>query len=166
MKVELRAAYLLESGSGRSGKGGTLAGTGGGCTKAAAAAATTCELGGGGGVASILGCLEGVAAPEDADADASRRLRVPPLNMALTSSHAWTTSSGGAPLRRRWRRHELKLAASGCTYLAVGPERCEWKMNLLGEKKRPQRAHFMHLALEELYLQQCLTVLGTANHPQ
>lgn len=28
---------------------------------------------------------------------------------------------------------ELKLAASGCVYLASGV-RCEWKMNLLGEE--------------------------------
>ena len=60
------------------------------------------------------------------------------------------TSSGGEPLSFMCLLQELKLAASGCTYLAVGPVRWEWKMNLLGEKKRPQRVHLMHLALEEL----------------
>lgn len=50
-----------------------------------------------------------------------------------------------------WRRHELKLAASGWTYLESG-RRCEWKINLLGEKNNPHRAHLIHLARDELYL--------------
>lgn len=78
------------------------------------------------------------------------RLRVPPLNIALTSSQACATSSGGVPLSRKCRRHELKLAASGCTYLSLAETRCEWKMNLLGEKKSPQKVHLMHLARDEL----------------
>lgn len=41
------------------------------------------------------------------------RFRVPPLNIAFTSSHACATSSGGVPLNLKCRRHELKLAASG-----------------------------------------------------
>jgi hypothetical protein len=60
------------------------------------------------------------------------------------------TSSGGEPLSFMCLLQELKLAASGCTYLAAGPVRCEWKMNLLGEKKRPHRVHLMHFAREEL----------------
>lgn len=65
------------------------------------------------------------------------RLRDPPLNMALTSSQANMTSSGGLAESLMCRRQELKLAASGCTYLDSG-RRWEWKMNLLGEKKSPQ----------------------------
>ena len=34
--------------------------------------------------------------------------------------------------------YELKLAASGLMYSASGDVGCEWKMNLLGEKKRLQ----------------------------
>lgn len=61
-------------------------------------------------------------------------MRVPPLNIALTSSQAWLSSSvADLSLSLRCRRHELKLAASGWVYLASGV-RCEWKMNLLGEK--------------------------------
>ena len=56
-------------------------------------------------------------------------LRVPPLNMALTSSQLCTTSSGGSPSSRMWRRHELKLAASGCTYFPPSASRCEWNTN-------------------------------------
>lgn len=42
------------------------------------------------------------------------RLRLPPLNMALTSSQACNTrSSFSSCISSRWRRHELKLAASG-----------------------------------------------------
>ncbi len=50
------------------------------------------------------------------DAEDIILLRVPPLNIALTSSHACETSSDGSPLRRMWRRQLLKLAASGWTY--------------------------------------------------
>lgn len=68
-----------------------------------------------------------------------------------TECWMFLTSSGGLPLSRMWRRQELKLAASGWTYLAAGPVLWEWNMNLLGEKKRPHVEHLMHLALEELY---------------
>ena len=44
---------------------------------------------------------------------------VPPLNIALTSSQAKVTSSGGFPRSLVWRRQELKLAASGWTYLSL-----------------------------------------------
>lgn len=77
---------------------------------------------------------------------------VPPLNIALTSSQAWTTSTGGLPLSFMCRLHELKFAASGWTYLSPGPTRWEWNMNLFGEKKSPQYAHLMHFARDELYL--------------
>lgn len=50
---------------------------------------------------------------------------VPPLNIAFTSSQAWTTSSGGVPLNFICLLQELKLAASGCTYLSPGPTRWE-----------------------------------------
>lgn len=89
---------------------------------------------------------------------------VPPLNMAFTSSQAWTTSSGGVPLSFICRRQELKLAASGCTYLSPGPTRCEWKINLFGEKKRPQYAHLMHFARDELYLGKYICVRRKTHH--
>ena len=44
---------------------------------------------------------------------------VPPLNIALTSSQAKVTSSGGFPRSLVWRLQELKLAASGWTYLSL-----------------------------------------------
>lgn len=77
---------------------------------------------------------------------------VPPLNIALTSSQAWVISSGGLPLSFMCLRQELKFAASGWMYLSPGPIRCEWKMNLFGEKNSPQYEHLMHLARDELYL--------------
>ena len=102
-----------------------------------------------------VGAAEPVAAEDDSliegDDDELVLLRQPPLNMALTSSQAKTISSGGEPVRWMCRRHELKLAASGCTYLASGRTRCEWKMNLFGEKNRLHMKHLMHLAREELY---------------
>lgn len=87
---------------------------------------------------------------DDGDDDELVLLRQPPLNMALTSSQAKTISSGGDPVRWMCRRHELKLAASGWTYLDSGRTRCEWKMNLFGEKNRLHIKHLMHLALDEL----------------
>lgn len=60
-------------------------------------------------------------------------LRVPPLNMALTSSHLWVSSWSCSRYSLRCLRQELKLAASGWLYLAAGV-RWKWKMNLLGEK--------------------------------
>lgn len=92
-----------------------------------------------------------VADADDDEDDDIKRFRVPPLNMALTSSQACVISSGGPPLSFIWRRHELKFAASGWMYLSPGPTRCEWKINLFGEKNRPQYEHFMHLARDELY---------------
>lgn len=62
--------------------------------------------------------------PSDDVSEATRFL-VPPLNIALTSSHAYTMSCGGPPKSFMCRRQELKLAASGCTYLSLGPIRCE-----------------------------------------
>ena len=54
---------------------------------------------------------------EDVDEDedeAKSRFLVPPLNIALTSSHLWLISSQSwGEKSLRWRRHELKLAASG-----------------------------------------------------
>lgn len=99
------------------------------------------------GWGSILFCL----GARDTIELARRRFLVPPLNIAFTSSQACTISSGGDPLSFMCLRHELKLAASGCTYLSFGLRRCEWKMNLLGEKNRPHTVHLMHLAREELY---------------
>ena len=49
--------------------------------------------------------------------------------LALTSSQLCTTSSAGSPSSRMWRRHELKLAASGCTYFPPSASRCEWNTN-------------------------------------
>lgn len=98
-------------------------------------------------VASTLGCFELLGWIEFA----SNLFLVPPLNIALTSSQAWVISSGGPPLNFMCRRHELKLAASGCTYLSLGLNRWEWKMNLFGEKNNPHIEHLMHFALEELY---------------
>lgn len=129
---------LLDKGRGSSGKGGTLGCVGDGTR------AGICAVG------DDLGCLAELGESPDAGL-LSKRFLVPPLNIALTSSQAWTTSSGGFPDSFMCRRHELKLAASGWTYLSDGPIRCEWKMNLFGEKKRPQYAHLMHLARELLY---------------
>lgn len=90
---------------------------------------------------------------------AIRRFLVPPLNMAFTSSHACTTSMGGSPSNRMCRRHELKLAASGCTYL-LSARRCEWNTNLFGLKNMAQYRHLMHLARDELYLVGKKTILN------
>lgn len=99
------------------------------------------------GCGSILACFCGLSEREFA----SSLFLVPPLNMALTSSHAWTISSGGLPVSFMWRLQELKFAASGWTYLSLAERRWEWKMNLLGEKNRPHIEHLIHLALDELY---------------
>lgn len=87
--------------------------------------------------AELRGCE--LLPPQDAVAEAIILFLVPPLNMALMSSHAYTISSGGSPRSFVCRRHELKFAASGCTYLSLSERRCEWKTNLLGEKKTPQK---------------------------
>lgn len=116
---------LLDNGKGNSGNGGTL-----GCV----GDDTNVETG---MVGDDLGCLAG---PGDSLAFGllNNLFLVPPLNIAFTSSQACTTSSGGLPDNFICLRHELKLAASGCTYLSDGPILCEWKMNLFGEKNRPQ----------------------------
>lgn len=87
----------------------------------------------------------------DVIGDDISRFLVPPLNIAFTSSQACATSSGGVPLNLKCRRQELKFAASGCTYLSLADTRCEWKINLLGEKNNPQNEHLMHFARDELY---------------
>lgn len=130
---------LLDNGNGSSGNGGTRGCAGVG-TKVEICAAVVGE---------DLGCFAGFDDSRELVLPNSRFL-VPPLNIALTSSQACTISSGGVPDNFMCRRQELKFAASGCTYLSDGLSRCEWKMNLFGEKNRPQYVHLMHLARELL----------------
>ena len=52
------------------------------------------------------------------------------MDPTLTSSQAWTTSSGGSPSSRMWRLQELKLAASGWMYFPPSARRWEWNTNL------------------------------------
>lgn len=131
---------LRDNGRGSSGNGGTR-----GCAGVGTRAGICAAL-----VGDDLGCFAGLGDSREPFELPNRRFLVPPLNIALTSSQACTTSSGGLPDSFMCRRHELKFAASGCTYLSDGPIRCEWKMNLLGEKNRPQYAHLMHFARELL----------------
>lgn len=56
--------------------------------------------------------------------------------------------------------HELKLAASGWTYLSFAPILCEWKMNLFGEKNKPHIEHLMHLALVEREFERSCLLIG------